>query len=222
MEKIPNKKIVLWIDPEINNTENSIILNEVFKPNLENYEIIPLNSVSSAFKEITENYNKFKLRLFYVIISGQLAKEFFTTYVKKSIELHILAATIIYCSERELKNHEKEPYFLDDYLNPGKITADPFKVIDYIKKVECEEYIKIDKNILLKEEKKENFDFEFAYEFCNVDDFSTIAFPFFISKHINSSLINDDEFLKMQNNFMREYPKLKHLFKPSEEKNIKD
>ena len=41
-----------------------------------------------------------------------------------------------------------------------------------------------------------------------------------LSKYINCTLIEKEELENMQEQYVKAYPKLKHLFKPSQEKNI--
>ena len=48
----------------------------------------------------------------------------------------------------------------------------------------------------------------------------TISYPIIISKYINCTLIEKEDFEAFQEKFVKSYPKLKHLFKPSQEKNI--
>ena len=68
-------------------------------------------------------------------MSGSIAEEFFTQYVRVSQDYPILAATIVYCFDRTL--HEQKPFFSDPFLNPGKIVTSSNEIIDYIQKDEC-------------------------------------------------------------------------------------
>ena len=234
MEKI--KKKIIWIDQNIENDENKYTYKELTE-NLPDYEIIKSKSVKEAFDIISKNYEEYKFKLFYVIVSGKLSEKFFEEYVKKSLELHILCATIIYCSEEHRKENEFKPFFLDDFLNPGKVTDLSYYIIDYIKSVQCPYYLEpndLNQNDKKEkeekeEEKKENIDMEseknkndieFAAEFTYIPDLGTLAYPIIISKYINCTLIEKEEIEKMQKENIKLYPNLKHLFKPSEEKNI--
>ena len=104
------KKKVIWLDQNIDNDENKYTYVE-FTKSLPEYDIIKCKSVKETFDYISQNYNDFKFKLFYVIVSGSLSEEFFGEYVKKSLELHILCAAIIYCSEKHRKMNEFKPFF---------------------------------------------------------------------------------------------------------------
>ncbi len=223
----PKKKKVLWIDQNIDNAENQYTYEE-FTNSLPEFDIIKCKSVKEAFDHITKNYEDFKFKLSYVIVSGTLSEEFFNEYVKKTLELHILCATIIYCSEKHRKMNEFKPFYLDNFLNPGKVTDSSYFVIDYIKSVECKYYLETNElNINQKKEKEDEKikeqdknDIDFAAEFTYVNDLGTMAYPIIISKYINCTLIDKEEFEAIQEEYVRTFPKLKHLFKPSQEKNI--
>ena len=131
MENLKKRKII-WIDQNIENEGNSYTYKE-FTYSLPEFDIIKAKSVKEAFSIIWQNYEDYKFKLFYVIVSGTLSEEFFNEYVKKSLELHILCATIIYCSEKNRKLNEFKPFYLDNFLNPGKVTDSSYFVIEYIK-----------------------------------------------------------------------------------------
>ena len=219
MENIEQKKII-WIDEDINSEEKQYTYYELVL-SLQDYQIIRVESVKEAFDIISDknNYDQYKFKLFYVIVSGKLSEKYMNEYIKRTRDLHILAANIIYCSEQEHKLNEYKPYFLDTFLNPGKVKSSSIFIIDYIKSVECPYYLEEPK--IIKDEIIENKkDPSFAAEFTYVNTLEEMAFPILISKHINCTLIEKEEFEKMQKEFMNLYPKLKHLFKPSQEKNI--
>jgi hypothetical protein len=124
--------------------------------------------------------------------------------------------------------NEFKPFYLDNFLNPGKVTDSSYFVIDYIKSVECKYYLETNElNINQKKEKEDEKikeqdknDIDFAAEFTYVNDLGTMAYPIIISKYINCTLIDKEEFEAIQEEYVRTFPKLKHLFKPSQEKNI--
>ena len=126
--------------------------------------------------------------------------------------------------------NEFKPFYLDNFLNPGKVTDSSFFVIEYIKSIECKYYLDSNElNIKQKKDKEEEEnkekaknknDNEFAAEFTYVNDLGTMAYPIIISKYINCTLIEKEEFEALQEEYVKAFPKLKHLFKPSEEKNI--
>ena len=203
----PKKKKVIWIDNDIDSTENKYTYEE-FTNSLPEYDIIKCKSVKETFKYISDNYEDFKFKLFYVIVSGKLSEEFFNEYVKKTLELHILCATIIYCSEKHRKLNEFKPFYLDNFLNPGKVTDSSYFVINYIKSIECKYYLNSNELNINKQNKKEcekineneknKNDIEFAAEFTYVNDLGTLAYPIIISKYINCTLIDKEEFETLQ------------------------
>ena len=148
----PKKKKVIWIDQNIDNDENKYTYEE-FTNSLPEFDIIKCKSVKETFDLIEKNYEDYKFKLFYVIVSGSLSEEFFNEYVKKSLEMHILCATIIYCSEKHRKMNEFKPFYLDNFLNPGKVTDSSYFVIDYIKSIECKYYL--DSNELNNKQKEQ-------------------------------------------------------------------
>ena len=222
MNDIKKRKII-WIDNNIYDYEKQYTYKE-FITSLPEYEIFRAKSVKEAFNIIEQRYDEFKFKLFYVIVGGELADEFFNEYIQKSLEMHILAATIIYCSEKDRETNRYKPYFLDTYLDPGEVTDSSYFVIDYIKKVQCPYYLEEPKTLIkpleINEINEKKSDVDFAAEFTYVPDLGTIAFPILISKHINCTLIDGKELDLLQRENIKLYPKIKHLFKPSEEKKI--
>ncbi len=61
------------------------------------YNIIILKSVKQAFDLFEQDKQIFEFNLFYVIVSGRYAEEFFNNYSEKVIDMNILCASIIYC-----------------------------------------------------------------------------------------------------------------------------
>ena len=206
------KKNIIWIDSNVYNEENKKTL-EILKNNLSDYDFSIFTTVSSAFSEIKKN-PKFHFTLFYVIVSGRLAEDFFNKYSKATIELPILAATIVYCFNKSL--HEKKPYYLDPFLNPGKITDSYEKIIEYIKLDECNwgNYMNI------KEKKWNSEGEEFGDTFIHAKSLSDIAYPIYLHKIINSSLIETNDIIELQNFLLEYFPHFKDYIKPSQEKNI--
>lgn len=193
MENIEQKKII-WIDEDINSEEKQYTYYELVL-SLQDYQIIRVESVKEAFDIISDknNYDQYKFKLFYVIVSGKLSEKYMNEYIKRTRDLHILAANIIYCSEQEHKLNEYKPYFLDTFLNPGKVKSSSIFIIDYIKSVECPYYLEEPK--IIKDEIIENKkDPSFAAEFTYVNTLEEMAFPILISKHINCTLIEKEEF----------------------------
>ena len=134
------KKKALRIDQNVGNEENSYTYQE-FTNSLTEYDIVKCKLVKEAFDAITKNNEDYKFKLFFVIVSGILSEKFFEQYVKKSLELHILCATIIYCSEKLKKMNEFKPFYLDNFLNPGKVRDSSYFVIENIKSLQYPYYL---------------------------------------------------------------------------------
>jgi hypothetical protein len=81
----PKKKKVIWIDQNIDNDENKYTYEE-FTNSLPEFDIIKCKSVKETFDFIEKNYEDYKFKLFYVIVSGSLSEEFFNEYVKKHLK----------------------------------------------------------------------------------------------------------------------------------------
>ena len=91
------KKQILWIDQNIDNLENKFTIEYLQKELKDDYNITTLKSVSEAFYLLEIKKELFSFRLFYVIVSGRLAEEYFNNYAEKVINMNILSASIIYC-----------------------------------------------------------------------------------------------------------------------------
>ena len=90
-----SKEAILWIDENVNKPENK----ETYKrylPKLKNFNFISFSSVKNAI-DFIKKHDYFDFRLFYVIVSGSLAENFFNEYVKLSEKKNIVAATTVYC-----------------------------------------------------------------------------------------------------------------------------
>lgn len=78
---------------------------------------------------------------------------------------------------------------------------------------------KKEENIDIESEKNKD-GIEFAAEFTYVPDMGILAFPIIISKYINCTLIKKKELELMIKENIKLYTQLKHLIKPSQEKDI--
>ena len=206
-----NKNIV-WIDYNVYNDENKETL-ILLKTKLKNFNFFTFTSVESAFSLIKSN-SKFHFNLFYIIVSGRLAEEFFIEYNKITLDYPIIAATIVYCYNQSY--HEKKPYFLDPFLNPGKIVSLDYKIIEYIELDECN--WKNNMGIIPKKYIPIHNNFGNTFEYA--DSFSKIAYPIYLQKIINSSIIKNTDIKNLQHFLMTYFSKYKNLIKPSQEKNI--
>ena len=109
-----DKKEVIWIDNNCESDENQINY-KIFCCNLseKEYNITTVKLVDDAFNLIENNKKIYFLKLFYVIVSGEQSKLFFTTYTQKNLELNILCYTIIF--DNNSKFYEYEPFFQDPF-----------------------------------------------------------------------------------------------------------
>ena len=230
MEEIVKR--IIWIDKNINSKENKIFL-EILQEGIKDGKFYPVDSIEKAFNliinkreniklkngNIKKDVKIFQFRLFYVIVSGSLSNEFFNEYVKASMNYTILAATVIFCANEA--GHRKNPYYIDQFLNPGKVYDEKSfdKIIYFINK---DENPFLNDEILNKNKKtyipsEENY----GNVFLNAQNISDIVFPYFFGQLINSNFINEKNLEIFQKCFLlKYYPELKDLIFPSREKNI--
>ena len=224
-------KNIIWIDRNVFSIENKVFL-EILQSGIKNSKFYPVETVQEAFnliknkeeiifnnKNIIQKKKKvFQFKLFYVIVSGSLSNEFFNEYIKTTKELAIISANIIFCADKNM--HMRNAYYLDDFLNPGKVynekTID--KMIEYINRDEFpllkEPSILQNKKIYIPQEE------HYGCIFFNADNISKMAYPYFFGQIINSNLINDYDLESFQNFLLDYYPELKNLIFPSREKKI--
>ena len=223
-------KRIIWIDKNVNDEKNQMIL-ITLKDLIKGGKIYPVKSIEEAFdliknkKEeiVLKDGNKkeikiFQFRLFYTIINGSLSKDFFNEYIKITKELTVISANIIFCEDEF--EYKYSPYYLDDFLNPGKVYNKKSldKIIEYINKDETN-YLNV--SCLMKSKKiykpmKRNF----GNSFFKGNNLSDIAYPFFFGQIINSTLINEYDLESFQKFLLNYYPELKDLIIPSREKKI--
>ena len=214
-----NKDSIIWIDTNIFNDENKKTY-ELNKQKLINFNFLCFTSVKKAFSFIQKRKNYFEFRLFYTIVSGSLAEEFYNEYVKFVDTTNIISANIVYCMNQ--KFHERKPYFKDNFLNPGKITTNFDEVLDYILKNEFDwKKIKEDyQEYNIKDEKYGD-----VFLTINTKNEHELHLAIIVGKLINSSLIEKGEIEKFQTLLLRRYCKAYNnnslrLIKPSYNKNI--
>ena len=225
-------KRIIWIDKNILSIENQTYL-QILQAGVKGGKFYPVDSIEEAFdliknqKEnvklkngnIKENVKIFQFRLFYVIVSGSLANEFFKEYVKTTLDYTIISANIIFCSDEA--KHRRDYYYIDQFLNPGKVYDEKSldKIIDFINR---------DENPFLNEEilfkNKKNYissEKDYGNIFINVNNIADITFPYFFGQTINSTFVNENNLENFRKNFLlRYYPELNHLIFPSQEKKI--
>lgn len=209
-------KQIIWIDQNVNNEENKLTL-EYLKTELKNdYNIITLESVKEAFQMFEKDKKIFEFNLFYVIVSGRLAEEFFNNYAEKVIDENILCAPIIYCFNDSF--HKKKNYYKDPFLNPGGIVSSPDKIVEYIKKVENNPI-----DIQICQYPIDNNSEGYGYIFNIAKDLSEITLPLIISHFIKSYLISKNDLEEMKKGFLSIFGKDKRIIDyiyPQKEKKI--
>ena len=160
------------------------------------YNIITLESVKQAFDLIEKEKQIFEFNLFYVIVSGGLAEEFFNNYAEKVIDMNILCASIIYCYNDSF--HKKKNYYKDSFLNPGGIVSSPNEIVKYIKKIENNP---IDNQICQNSTTDSNSE-GYGYVFYIAENLSEITLPLIISHFIKSYLISKSIYIKNWKNYL--------------------
>jgi hypothetical protein len=220
---LKNNKKIFWIDKDINNNNTKKFKDFIqFACKLYEYEIFKINSVEEAFDLIEDNYEYFKFKLLYIVITEELCQEFFLEYNKRSSELLFLTATIIYTNKTNNSNLEKNPFYGDSYLNHGKDGNSISSLVNYIKSIQSPYYIS--ESISFKDEvnvrNQISRDLNFGAQFTFLNSLEEMAYPILICKCINWSLIEKDALENMQKYLIKTYPNLKQFIKPSQEKDI--
>ena len=213
------KDCIFWLDQNVFNDENKATYN-FYKIRLFKFNFFCFTSVDSLFSFIKKNLEYFQFRLFYIVVSGSLAEEYFSVYVEKSEKYNILAASIVYCLHPIY--HEMKPFFEDKFLNSGGITCDFETVMNYILKDECN-WNKIHQTYKQYKPGKKNFGDVFML--IDTKKEYELALPILIGKSINSSLIEKGEIEKFQEVLLSRYcnsynKKDLQLIKPSGNKNM--
>ena len=177
----------------INNLENKETY-QSYLPKLKEFIFECFSSVKDAINFINKD-NYFEFRLFYVIVSGRLAENFFNEYVQLSEKKNILAATTVYCFNQKL--HEEKPYFKDKFLNPGGVTKYFDEVIEYILRDECN-WKQIPKRY--KGYIPEKITYGNVFNNIDITKDYQLALPILIGKLINASFLEKEE-IKIFKNF---------------------
>ena len=186
------------------------------------YEIKNFYSVKEAFDSIKEEYDSFKFNLLYIVIAEELSEEFFIEYNKRNSELIFLPATIIYTSKSNNSKLKNNIFYGDPFLNHGKDGNSILKLVDYIKSEQCPYYISegVANENEIKVRNKIPREFKLGAQFSFLNCLEEMAYPILICKSINWSLIEKDILEDMQKDLIKKYPELKHIIKPSQEKDI--
>ena len=216
-------KNIFWIDKDTNDKNLDNFRNFIeFACKLSDYEIHKQNSVKEAFDLIEENYSFFKFKLLYIVITEELSEEFFIEYNKRNSELIFLIATIIYTKKANNSSLEKNPFYGDPYLNHGKDGNSIVSLVNYVKSIQCPYYLS--ESVSNKDEvivrDKISREFKLGAQFTFLNSLEEMAYPILICKCVNWSLIKKEVLEDMQKYLIKKYPNIKHIIKPSQEKDI--
>ena len=214
-----NKETIIWLDKNVFNEENKYTYKE-YLPRLEKFNFFRFSSIKNLEIFIKNNIDYFEFKLFYTIVSGRLAEEYYNKYVKLTEEYNIISASVVYCFKK--KYHETKPYFKDKFLNSGGITFSFEEAANYILKDECDWANLTNNYIKYIPEKGKYGDI-----FMNIDTRKEyeLALPILIGKTINSSLLEKGAIKDFQNLLLSRYcnsyeEKALKLIKPSGNKNM--
>ena len=101
-----NKETIIWLDKNVFNDENKYTYKE-YLPRLEKFNFFCFNSIQNLEIFIKKNIDYFEFKLFYTIVSGRLAEEYYNKYVKLTEEYNIISASVVYCFKKNImrQNH---------------------------------------------------------------------------------------------------------------------
>ena len=213
------KETIIWLDKNVFNEENKFTYKE-YLPKLEKFNFFCFSSIQNLEIFIKKNIDYFEFKLFYTIVSGRLAEEYYNKYVKLTEEYNIISASVVYCFKK--KYHETKPYFKDKFLNSGGITFSFEEAANYILKDECG-WANLTNNYIKYIPEKEKYGDIFMH--IDTSKEYELALPILIGKTINSSLLEKGAIKDFQNLLLSRYcnsyneTTLK-LIKPSGNKNM--
>lgn len=208
---LPN---IFWYDENLYTDDNQGNLS-LFKQELMTYNFFEFNSIEILFQVFEYNLEKLSFNLFYVIVSGSSSDKFYVEYTKFAKKFGILACTIVYCIN--VDKYKNKPYFLDTYLNPGKVNFSPQAIINFIKTDQ------IGFKLLDKDPPEQFYspvEANFGDSFSIGNSISDICYPILLSQIIDRTLIDEKELKDFQNFLLKYYPWHKKLIKPSKDKDI--
>ena len=214
------KRYIFWIDNDMEKGENKeclkVLENKFPKPSYKIKTFISMKSYKSFLKK---KMKKYEFKLIYYIVSGKLADKFFENYNKSKKHSKIIAATIVYCGNKNY--YSSKPYANDPYLNPGGVVTNFNEVIKYISSendILWHNLAKINNVIQLpKEEEK------FGNTFQYVQSLADIALPIILTEIIKKNLLQNLDIINFKNYIFSKYldhPEIISLVNPSLEKNI--
>lgn len=107
---------IIWIDPNVDNEENTLYLKELEL--IGNFKINCFKIVEKAIEVIKEIY----FEQIFIIISGKLFKDFIEKFKENLKDIYVIPKIIIFTSNEEnLINYNKEINYNHPYYNLGGI-----------------------------------------------------------------------------------------------------
>ena len=219
ISKIP--RYIFWIDKNIESDEYQYYLKALYKE-FPFYKIQTFKSVKNLESFLKREKELYDFKFIYIIISGNLAEDFFNRY-NLFTDITYTAATIVFCGNKNY--HSSKPYANDLYLNPGSIVNNFDELIEYIKNpndILWHKLISIKENNNIVHNRKEGFGNSFKY----AKNLSDITLPIILTEIIKKNLIQDIDILTFKNFIFSKYlnnkdnDKIIPLVKPSLEKSI--
>jgi len=226
MDTIKNKLLgiqrhIFWIDQDLEKDENKHCL-EILKKEfpLPLYEIQTFISMKTYKSFIKKENKKYEFKLIYYIVSGRLADKFFESYNKSKRHSKIIAATIVYCGNKNY--YSSKPYASDLYLNPGGVVTNFNEVIRYIRSendILWHNLINMEKTNIILPEEKQNFGNTFEY----AESLTDVTLPIIFTEIIKKNMIQNMDIIQFNNYIFSKYldnSEIISLIKPSLEKSI--
>ena len=184
-EILQNERILIWIDPNIDNTENNFFINELSSKKL---SIRCFKNVKNAIKSI----KTIKFEETIIITSGQLYNEFIETFKANLIDIYIIPRIIIFTSRQS-----KSKYFQNiDNLNTsfyyyGGVQTEFDSVKDFVYKQTKDKGTKDENSFFIQENKKRNRHEEEQLTFERIDCVEKLVLPLYYKSLIETS--HEDE-----------------------------
>ena len=107
--------IIIWIDPNINNKENTKYLKQL--ESYKNKKVHPFNNISDALEQI----KKIKFEETYIIVSGSLYSEFIKKLKENIRDIYVIPKIIIFTLNKEKFLNLNEDYKENSFYSLGGI-----------------------------------------------------------------------------------------------------
>ena len=157
---------LIWIDLNVNNDENKKYIEKI--RNLKQFKIFTFQNIDDAFEKI----KKIEFVNTFIIIQGNLYKEFINSFQSYENEMMIIPKIIIYFKglkeEFENLNHDINTIYTNQFYNIIGMKNNFDEIIDYLKQ-------SIKNNNIPKE----------IFEIENIDDIKKLFLPIYFKTLIN-------------------------------------